>query len=153
MLKHLGGEELEHLAALVHSLLGERLVVLDVFIIKLFVVDSIENIGPHYAKALRLWREAFLNNWEERIKPQLVKEQQKMDDEGAAIFKRKWDYYFRYSEAGFSTKTLGDVIITVGREGALHVYRERGGRRLTTGCRPPRRGGGRATPARRSTAA
>jgi cyclopropane-fatty-acyl-phospholipid synthase len=89
------------------------------------VVDSVENIGPHYAKALRLWREEFLNNWETRIKPQLIEEKgDSMDDEGAEIFKRKWDYYFRYSEAGFSTKTLGDVIITVGREGALQMMED-----------------------------
>lgn len=30
-------------------------------------------------------------------------------------------YYFAYCEAGFLTKTLGDVIITVGREGALEL--------------------------------
>ncbi|KAF2032489.1 cyclopropane-fatty-acyl-phospholipid synthase [Setomelanomma holmii] len=89
------------------------------------VVNSIENIGPHYAKALRLWREKFLNNWEGRIKPQLIMEKgDAMDDEGAEIFKRKWDYYFRYSEAGFSTKTLGDVIITIGREGAVQMMED-----------------------------
>jgi cyclopropane-fatty-acyl-phospholipid synthase len=90
------------------------------------VVDSIENIGPHYAKALRLWREAFLANWETKIKPQLIKEKAKegMDEAGAEIFKRKWDYYFRYSEAGFSTKTLGDVIITVAREGATQLMED-----------------------------
>ncbi|KAF2631261.1 CMAS-domain-containing protein [Macroventuria anomochaeta] len=89
------------------------------------VVDSIENIGPHYSKALRSWREELLNNWDGRIKPQLIKEKQgELDDEGAEIFKRKWDYYFRYSEAGFSTKTLGDVIITVGRESATQMMED-----------------------------
>jgi cyclopropane-fatty-acyl-phospholipid synthase len=90
------------------------------------VVDSVENIGPHYAKALRLWRESFLENWSGTIKPQLIKEKadQGMDDEGAEVFKRKWDYYFRYSEAGFSTKTLGDVIITVSREGAIQMMED-----------------------------
>jgi cyclopropane-fatty-acyl-phospholipid synthase len=90
------------------------------------VVDNVENIGPHYARALRLWREAFLDNWEGRIKPQLVKEKAKegMDNEGAEVFRRKWDYYFRYSEAGFATKTLGDVIITVGREGAVQLMED-----------------------------
>lgn len=90
------------------------------------VVDGIENIGPHYAKALRLWREEFLDKWTDVIKPQLIKEKagQGMDDEGAEVFKRKWDYYFRYSEAGFSTKTLGDVILTVGREGAMQMMEE-----------------------------
>ncbi|KAL6710190.1 hypothetical protein ACN47E_009981 [Coniothyrium glycines] len=90
------------------------------------VVDNIENIGPHYAKTLRLWREAFLDKWNSEIKPQLMEEKKEdgMDDEGAEVFKRKWDYYFRYSEAGFSTKTLGDVIITVGREGAIQMMED-----------------------------
>lgn len=88
------------------------------------VVDSVENIGPHYAKALRLWRSAFLDNWEEKIKPQLLLEKEGMDNEAAEVFKRKWEYYFRYSEAGFATKTLGDVIITVGREGAIQMMEE-----------------------------
>lgn len=87
------------------------------------VVDGVENIGPHYSKALRLWREAFLDNWEDKIKPQLLKEKrgESLDNESAEVFKRKWDYYFRYSEAGFATKTLGDVIITIGREGAQQM--------------------------------
>lgn len=89
------------------------------------IVDSIENIGPHYSKALRLWREEFLNNWDSKIKPRLIEEKQgELDNEGAEVFKRKWDYYFRYSEAGFSTKTLGDVIITVGREGAKQMMED-----------------------------
>ncbi|KAJ4368017.1 hypothetical protein N0V83_006372 [Neocucurbitaria cava] len=90
------------------------------------VVDSIENIGPHYAKALRLWREAFLDKWASKIKPLLIEEKrgQGMDDEGAEVFRRKWDYYFRYSEAGFLTKTLGDVIVTVGREGATQMMED-----------------------------
>ncbi|KAF2703566.1 cyclopropane-fatty-acyl-phospholipid synthase [Pleomassaria siparia CBS 279.74] len=90
------------------------------------VVDAVENIGPHYAKALRLWREEFLTNWEGSIKPQLIREKkgEGMDDEGAEVFKRKWDYYFRYSEAGFATKTLGDVIVVVGREGAVQMMEE-----------------------------
>jgi len=29
--------------------------------------------------------------------------------------------YFTYCEAGFATKTLGDAIITVGREGAMEL--------------------------------
>jgi cyclopropane-fatty-acyl-phospholipid synthase len=90
------------------------------------VVDVVENIGPHYAKALRLWREAFLDNWDATIKPQLLKDQksQDLDNESAEVFKRKWEYYFRYSEAGFATKTLGDVIITVGREGATQMMED-----------------------------
>ena len=33
-------------------------------------------------------------------------------------------YYFTYCEAGFCTKTLGDVILTVGREGAVEMLEE-----------------------------
>ncbi|KAF1948898.1 cyclopropane-fatty-acyl-phospholipid synthase [Byssothecium circinans] len=94
------------------------------------VVDNIENIGPHYAKALRLWRTEFLDNWEGRIKPMLVREQKGkglekgLDEESAEVFRRKWEYYFRYSEAGFVTKTLGDVILTVGREGAVQMLED-----------------------------
>lgn len=36
----------------------------------------------------------------------------------------KEQYYFTYCEAGFVTKTLGDVIITVGREGALELMED-----------------------------
>jgi cyclopropane-fatty-acyl-phospholipid synthase len=91
------------------------------------IVDGIENIGPHYAKALRLWREAFLAKWESEIKPDLLnknKDHEDMDEETAEVFKRKWDYYFRYCEAGFATKTLGDIILTVCREGATEMLED-----------------------------
>lgn len=39
-------------------------------------------------------------------------------------FRRKWVYYFAYCEAGFRCKTLGDVIITVGREGAVEMMED-----------------------------
>lgn len=55
------------------------------------IVDSIENIGPHYAKTLRLWKEKFLLNFDSRIKPALLKEHQGMDDRDADLFRRKWE--------------------------------------------------------------
>lgn len=67
------------------------------------IVDHVENIGPHYAKALRLWNEAFLANYEDVVdKTQL----HHIYDE---VFKRKWEYYFCYCRAGFATRTLGDI--------------------------------------------
>jgi len=42
-------------------------------------------------------------------------------NEEVSIFKRKWEYYFTYCEAGFNSKVLGDVIITMGREGAMEL--------------------------------
>ncbi|KAK2624413.1 hypothetical protein QTJ16_006363 [Diplocarpon rosae] len=85
------------------------------------VVEKIENIGGHYAKTLRLWREGFVKNFESRIRPALMNEHDNMGDKEVEVFRRKWIYYFVYCEAGFATKTLGDAIITVGREGAMEL--------------------------------
>ncbi|KAK3398828.1 Mycolic acid cyclopropane synthetase-domain-containing protein, partial [Sordaria brevicollis] len=85
------------------------------------IIEKIENIGAHYVKALRLWREAFLNNFDTRIAPALREQHPGMTGRDVEVFRRKWEYYFAYSEAGFLTKTLGDVIITVGREGAVEL--------------------------------
>ncbi|OAA68325.1 cyclopropane-fatty-acyl-phospholipid synthase [Niveomyces insectorum RCEF 264] len=88
------------------------------------IVESVENIGGHYAKTLRLWREKFLANFETTIRPALKKEHSGMADDEIEVFRRKWEYYFTYCEAGFVTKTLGDVIITVGREGAMELMED-----------------------------
>ena len=88
------------------------------------VVDDIENIGPHYAKTLRLWRENFHRNFEETIKPALCQEHQNMTEGDVETFRRKWEYYFMYCEAGFATNTLGDIIVTVSREGAMEMLED-----------------------------
>jgi cyclopropane-fatty-acyl-phospholipid synthase len=88
------------------------------------IVDSVENIGAHYAKTLRVWRENFLQNFDAQIKPALLREHENMTKSDVEVFKRKWEYYFTYCEAGFATKTLGDVIITVGREGASEMIED-----------------------------
>ncbi|KAI5861602.1 cyclopropane-fatty-acyl-phospholipid synthase [Durotheca rogersii] len=85
------------------------------------IVERVENIGGHYAKTLRLWRENFLRNFESVISPALAAGSPQMTQREIDVFKRKWVYYFSYCEAGFVTKTLGDVIITVGREGAMEL--------------------------------
>ncbi|KAM3080453.1 hypothetical protein ACMFMG_005407 [Clarireedia jacksonii] len=88
------------------------------------VVEKIENIGGHYAKTLRLWKEKFLSNFESRIRPALMAEHDDMGDREVEVFRKKWEYYFTYCEAGFATKTLGDAIITVGREGAMELMED-----------------------------
>ena len=107
------------------------------------VVERVENIGGHYAKALRLWKEKFLAKFESEIRPALRTQHPDMSDEEVEVFRRKWkvrslfpesalcyiadssrQYYFTYCEAGFVTKTLGDVIITVGREGAMELMED-----------------------------
>ncbi|ETN41895.1 uncharacterized protein HMPREF1541_03834 [Cyphellophora europaea CBS 101466] len=87
----------------------------------LLVVDSVENIGTHYARTLRLWKDKFLQNFDAVIQPALIAEHEGMSEADTALFKRKWEYYFTYCEAGFNTRTLGDVIITVCREGAMEM--------------------------------
>jgi cyclopropane-fatty-acyl-phospholipid synthase len=89
------------------------------------IPESIENIGPHYAKTLRLWRQNFMQSFNAKIRPALLAEHKTdrkgkgMSEEDVDLFRRKWEYYFSYCEAGFATKTLGDIILTVGREGAV----------------------------------
>lgn len=87
------------------------------------IPESVEDIGPHYAKTLRLWREKFLANFDGVIKPALLSKhkQDAMSEEDVELFKRKWEYYYSYCEAGFLTKTLGVAIMTVGREGTLQM--------------------------------
>lgn len=85
------------------------------------IVDSIENIGPHYTKTLRIWRGKFLDNFEKKIKPALLSDHAGMTEKDAELFKQKWDYYFSYCEAGFRTCTLGDVILTIAREGTVEL--------------------------------
>jgi len=68
------------------------------------VVESVENIGIHYTRTLREWRRALLARSAE------VKALGFNDE-----FLRTWDYYFSYCEAGFATRTLGDLQIVLTR--------------------------------------
>ncbi|KAI0349595.1 cyclopropane-fatty-acyl-phospholipid synthase [Trametes cingulata] len=88
------------------------------------VVDAVSNIGPHYARTLREWRRRFEARFEDTIVPALKAEYPGvMDTEDAKareeieVFRRKWIYYYCYCEAGFTTRRLGDHIITFTREG------------------------------------
>ncbi|KAL5635822.1 hypothetical protein ACGC1H_004573 [Rhizoctonia solani] len=87
------------------------------------IIDSISNIGPHYSRTLREWRKRFLARFDSDIIPSLKREYPEVFDESARgrneieVFKRKWVYYYCYCEVGFTTRTLGDHIITFAREG------------------------------------
>ncbi len=54
------------------------------------VVDEVVNIGGHYAKTLRLWREKFERNFEDEIRPALMEEHEGMTQRDVDLFKRKW---------------------------------------------------------------
>ncbi len=57
-----------------------------------------EDIGPHYARTLKLWRERFLARLGD------VRGQGYPDS-----FARMWEYYLCYCEGGFEERRLGDV--------------------------------------------
>jgi len=63
--------------------------------LKLF---HLEDIGPDYARTLRLWRERFLARLPE------VRAQGYPDS-----FVRMWEFYLCYCEGGFEERQLGDV--------------------------------------------
>ncbi|KAF8516985.1 hypothetical protein JB92DRAFT_2907695, partial [Gautieria morchelliformis] len=86
------------------------------------VVDSVINIGPHYARTLHEWRRRFLERFSSVIVPALIKEYSdtmggERGQKEIEVFKRKWIYYYCYCEVGFTTRTLGDHIVTFTREG------------------------------------
>lgn len=58
----------------------------------------LEDIGPHYATTLRLWRERFFGQLDH------VREMGFGDD-----FIRMWDFYLSYCEGGFIERAIGDV--------------------------------------------
>ncbi|PPQ75642.1 hypothetical protein CVT26_001622 [Gymnopilus dilepis] len=93
------------------------------------IVESVDNIGPHYARTLREWRRRFVDRFETVIAPALqnefktrreqagLKGTKILDREELEVFKRKWIYYYCYCEVGSTTRTLGDHIMTFMREG------------------------------------
>jgi cyclopropane-fatty-acyl-phospholipid synthase len=69
-------------------------------------VQGLEEIGPHYADTLRLWREAFHARLDE-VRALGYDER----------FVRIWDYYLAFCEAGFRERILRDVQVVLARPG------------------------------------
>src|SRR5690606_9914930 len=63
-----------------------------------FVIEEVENIGIHYARTLKEWRDAFMENFS-RLRNQGFDER----------FKRMWTYYLSYCEAGFASRKLNTL--------------------------------------------
>ena len=59
-------------------------------------VTAGRELGPHYARTLRLWRDRFNEHW-----PQI--HAQGFDE----TFRRMWEFYLAYCEAGFRSGYLG----------------------------------------------
>jgi cyclopropane-fatty-acyl-phospholipid synthase len=61
-------------------------------------VFHLEDIGPHYARTLALWRKNFFDH---------LAEVRKLGH--ADSFIRLWEFYLAYCEGGFAERALGDV--------------------------------------------
>lgn len=59
---------------------------------------NLEDIGPHYAPTLRMWRERFFAN---------LAQVRKLGYPDS--FVRLWEFYLCYCEGGFAERQLGDV--------------------------------------------
>lgn len=70
-----------------------------------FHVEHLENIGYHYARTLRIWRERFLKNIE-TIAPLGYDR----------TFQRMWLYYLHICEASFKNRIVNDLQIVLSRE-------------------------------------
>lgn len=68
-------------------------------------ISETEEIGPHYARTLRAWRNRFLTQIPALEAMGL-----------GSAFQRKWVYYLASCEAGFATGAAGDLQIVLTRE-------------------------------------
>lgn len=69
-----------------------------------FAIESIDDIGKHYATTLNHWKKEFEDQKE-------FLEKQGFDAE----FQRKWQYYFSICEAGFASNAFQDIHIVLKR--------------------------------------
>ncbi|KAJ7616073.1 Mycolic acid cyclopropane synthetase-domain-containing protein [Roridomyces roridus] len=53
------------------------------------VMDSVLNIGPHYARTLREWKRRFLANCD-GVVAKVLREEYDLDEQGLEVFRRKW---------------------------------------------------------------
>lgn len=67
-------------------------------------VTAQRELGPHYARTLRLWRERFVAQWP------LIR-RLGFDE----TFRRMWEFYLAYCEAGFRTGYLGVSQLQIAR--------------------------------------
>ena len=70
------------------------------------LVQALEDIGPHYAETLRLWRERFLRD-RDAVRALGYDER----------FVRTWDFYLAFCEAAFRERMLRDVQVVLARPG------------------------------------
>ncbi|UNI23333.1 Cyclopropane-fatty-acyl-phospholipid synthase [Purpureocillium takamizusanense] len=79
-----------------------------------FVIDRVENFGG-LGRAFQAWGEAFDQDFDARIRPDLVTRQ--LCDAEIEKFRRKWRFYFAYCQAGFEEQVLRTVTVRLVRMG------------------------------------
>ena len=58
-------------------------------------IKSYDSYGFHYSNTLKIWRDEFLNKWDQ------------ISTQGFDLnFKRMWNFYLSYCEAGFKSKNI-----------------------------------------------
>lgn len=75
-----------------------------------FIVEHLENIGPHYAKTLKLWRQRFEAHAEKL--PELGFDE---------VFRRKWLFYLACCEAQFAERALANLQLVLTRPKNTHM--------------------------------
>ena len=65
-------------------------------------IDGYNLYGSHYSSTLQKWRESFLSSWD------LISKQG-----FNSSFKKMWDFYFSYCDAGFKSKNIDLVQFSV----------------------------------------
>lgn len=71
-----------------------------------FIVEELQNIGPHYARTLHLWRENCRNSRQAILGLGFDEK-----------FLRMWDYYLMYCEAGFASRIINTLQLVLTRPG------------------------------------
>lgn len=67
---------------------------------------NLEDIGPHYARTLRLWRERFFSN---------IAQVRKLGYPES--FNRLWEFYLCYCEGGYAERQLGNIQVLLTKPG------------------------------------
>jgi len=80
-------------------------------------LERSENIGPHYARTLRVWRESFASNWDHLVQGRFDEDEGFCSDDTSsspkydAQYARRLTCYFAFLEAAFATRMLGNAQI------------------------------------------
>jgi cyclopropane-fatty-acyl-phospholipid synthase len=76
-------------------------------------VESVENIGIHYAETLKRWRQRLITARDELTEMGFDR-----------TLQRKWIYYFSFCEAQFGLRVLNNLQIVLTREGNRALINE-----------------------------